>query len=59
MDLADELWKDVLIGANSSSSCAWLSLIQLKVIHRVHLSKASLCEIYPESDPESDPCGGP
>lgn len=40
-------WDCALTRVNSSSSCARLSLIQFKVLHRVHYSKAKLAEIYP------------
>ncbi|KAF3840339.1 hypothetical protein F7725_019056, partial [Dissostichus mawsoni] len=42
---------------NSSSSCARLSLIQFKVLHRLHYSKAKLSRIYPDRlDDRCDRC---
>lgn len=59
MDLAEDWWEMALDRVNSSSSCARLCLIQLKILHRAHLSKSKLHEIYPDSDPNCDRCGSP
>ena len=56
MILAADWWTLALARVNSPSSCARLSLIQLKVFHRAHLSKSKLHEIYPDSDPQCDRC---
>ena len=44
---------------HSSSLCAKLGLIQLKVLHWVHLSKARLADIYPGTDASCDRCSFP
>ena len=43
-ELSDRHW------INSSSSCARLGLIQFKVMHRAHFSRARLADIYPGTD---------
>ena len=40
--LSDEWWQRALDMVNSTSSCARLTLIQFKVLHRIHFSKAKL-----------------
>lgn len=55
VELGDH-WDCALDRVNSSSSCARLSLIQFKVLHRVHYSKAKLAEIYPGSDASCSRC---
>ena len=37
-----EYWEGALMRVNSSSSCARLALIQFKVLHRAHYSKAKI-----------------
>ena len=44
---SDDFWEKALRAVNSSSSCARLSLIQFKVVHRIHNSKARIAKIYP------------
>lgn len=44
-DLTEELWTKALKRVHTSSSCARLGLMQFKVLHRAHLSKARLPEI--------------
>ncbi|XP_072135984.1 MTOR-associated protein MEAK7 isoform X2 [Mobula birostris] len=56
MDLVEEYWAKVLNRVHFSSSCARLGLIQFKVLHRVHLSKARLVDIYPGTDAGCDRC---
>ncbi len=46
---SDRFWGEALEAVNSSSSCARLSLIQFKVLHRAHYSKAKLAKIYPDT----------
>lgn len=55
MELGD-YWDSALTRVNSSSSCARLALIQFKVLHRVHYSKAKLAEIYPGADASCARC---
>ena len=46
---SDQFWGEALEAVNSSSSCARLSLIQFKVLHRTHYSRAKLAKIYPDT----------
>lgn len=48
-NLSDHFWGKALEAVNSSSSCARLSLIQFKVLHRAHYCKAKLAKIYPDT----------
>lgn len=54
--ISESVWADVLRRVHSSSMCARHSLIQFKVIHRVHLHKSKLARIYPQIDPTCDRC---
>ena len=54
MDLNEEYRDKALKRVHSSSSCARLGLIQFKVLHRVHLTKARLGDIYPWTDAGCD-----
>ena len=53
---SDEWWEQATERVNSSSSCARLSLIQFKVLHRTHYSKARLSKIYPDVTDCCDRC---
>lgn len=45
--LPNDLWKAILEPIpSSSSSCIRHGLIQFKIVHRVHLTKAKLAKIY-------------
>lgn len=48
--LFNDVWESVLKQVHSSSSCSRYSLIQFKIVHRVHLTKAKLARIYPSTD---------
>ena len=48
--LLDRCWENALLRINSSSSCARWGLIQFKVVHRAHSSRARLADIYPGMD---------
>lgn len=48
--LSDEWWERALDRVNSTSSCADLTLIQFKVLHRIHYSKAKLKKLFNTSD---------
>ena len=56
LNLTDELWEDAIHTAWSSTPSARLELIQLKVLHRTHLSKSRLSEIYPHVADQCDKC---
>ncbi|XDV36150.1 hypothetical protein PO909_005994 [Leuciscus waleckii] len=52
ISLSEDFWEKALRAVNSSSSCARFSLIQFKVVHRIHFSKARLAKIYPGGQDE-------
>lgn len=52
----DDWWREAISRINSTTSCARLGLIQFKVFHRLHYSKARLTEIFPELDDKCDRC---
>lgn len=45
--ITDNDWKEALSRVNGSTSCARLSLIQFKVIHRTYYTNSKLSKIYP------------
>lgn len=47
---SEEFWSNALHRVNGSTSCARLSLIQFKVLHRVHLSRARITSFNPTFD---------
>ena len=49
----DSWWVRAKLQVNYSSSCARLNLIQYKVLHRIHFSKAKLAKFFPGT---SDAC---
>lgn len=55
-DLEDDIWESVLLRVNNSTSCAKLSIIQFKVLQRIHYSKARLAKIYPNTNAHCDRC---
>ena len=54
--ISDETWVRALSCVNGTSSCVRLNLIQFKVLHRTHYSKARLAKIYPELDDTCNRC---
>lgn len=56
--LRDDQWDSVFDLINTSSLSAKHSLIQLKVVHRVHFTRARLAKIYPNLDPLCPRCRG-
>lgn len=54
--LTDDQWESVLDRVHTSSSSAKHSLIQLKVVHRAHLTNARLAKMYPEVEPSCPRC---
>jgi hypothetical protein len=57
VDFTDDWWAKAIDRIGSTSSCARLGLIQFKVFHRTHFSKAELAEIYPDVDDSYNRCG--
>lgn len=56
IQLQDPWWERAKLQVNSSSSCARLNLIQFKVLHRMHFSKAKLAKIFPGSSEACNRC---
>ena len=56
LELSTDQWKNAQRNVHTSSICARHGLIQLKVLHRAHLSKVKICKMYPDSDPLCDRC---
>ena len=55
-NISDDIWDAALDRVHSSSICARHSLIQFKVLHRLHYCKTALTRIYPDIDPLCDRC---
>ena len=56
IELSANQWKDAQRNVHSSSICAKHGLIQLKILHRAHLSKVKISKMYPDADPICDRC---
>ncbi len=56
LEFEDDYWSRVLDKIRITTSCARLSFIQFKTIHRAHLSKAKLSKIYPNVSDVCDKC---
>lgn len=56
MEISDQVWIAALDRLNDTTTCARLSLIQFKILHCIHYSKAKLAKIYPDVDKQCDPC---
>lgn len=54
--LSEDTWVSILKLVNSTSLCARHCLIQFKVVHRAHISKAKLSSIYPDISPYCVKC---
>jgi len=56
LNLEDNWWDVALNKIYTSSTCARLTLIQFKVLFRIHFSKAQLSQIYPTVTDSCDRC---
>ena len=56
VQFTDVAWSNVFLRIHSSSICARHGLIQFKVAHRLHLSKARISKMYPSSDSSCNRC---
>ncbi len=54
--ISEDKWSKILKNIHSSSICARHALIQFKIVHRLHLSKVKLSQIFPEISPTCDRC---
>lgn len=52
--MEEKSWNFALQRINDSTSCTKLNIIQFKVAHQAHFSKAKLSKIYPEVDAGCD-----
>lgn len=50
MVISEDVWEEALKRVNGSTSCARLGLIQFKVVHRLHWSRAKISSFYPHMD---------
>uniref|UniRef100_A0A671TSK6 Reverse transcriptase domain-containing protein n=1 Tax=Sparus aurata TaxID=8175 RepID=A0A671TSK6_SPAAU len=57
--LTDGWWREALIRVNSTSSCAHLSLVQFKVLHKIHFTRNRLSRLFPGTNDIGDRCGLP
>lgn len=48
--IPDSTWEDAVQRVNGTTSCACLSLIQFKILHRSHYSNASLANMFGKVD---------
>lgn len=55
-NISDLEWQSTLKNIHSSSICLRHSVIQFKIIHRLHWSKTRLAKIMPDIDPTCDRC---
>lgn len=54
--LSEDTWNCILKQVHSSSICARHSLIQFKVVHRAHISKVKLAQMFPGTNPICNRC---
>ncbi len=55
-ELPNEVWEKALDRIHSSLICLWHTVIQFKVLHRLHWSKVKLAKFTPIVDPMCDQC---
>lgn len=55
-EIPDAAWDRALCWVNGTTSCARLNIIQFKVLHRLHYSKAKIAKIYPNTTDVCDRC---
>ncbi|XP_053501431.1 uncharacterized protein LOC128620443 [Ictalurus furcatus] len=56
LELEDDYWGRALDNIRTTTSCARLSFIQFKVVHRAHLSRSKLSKIYPNVPDMCEKC---
>ena len=55
-DITEDQWSNIVQKIHSTSICARHSLIQFKIVHRLHMSKVKLSKIFPGVNPICDRC---
>lgn len=58
-EISDTIWEYAQNTVNGTTSCARLSLIQFKVLHRTYYTKSKLSKIYPDIEDRCDRCNSP
>lgn len=58
-EISDTVWEYAQNKVNGTSSCARLSLIQFKVLHRTYYTKLKLSKIYPNMEDRCERCNSP
>ena len=56
IEIPEDVWESILSNIHSSSINARHTLVQFKVVHRLHYSKSRLHAIYPNTSPLCDKC---
>lgn len=56
IDISEDTWNKAIDSVNGTSCSAWLNLIQLKILYRIHYSKIKLVDLYPNIGETSDRC---
>lgn len=54
--IPDEHWEEIIDRICSTSICLKHSVIQFKIVHRLHWSKTRLCKVKADLDPVCDRC---
>lgn len=54
--IPDAVWQKVIRRIHTSSICQRHTVVQFKIVHRLHWSKVRLSKIRPELDPTCDRC---
>lgn len=54
---ADDTWQAAITRIHTSSICVRHSLIQFKILHRLHLSPSKIAKLYPGADSACPRCG--
>lgn len=57
VEFTEDIWDSILDKIHSSSICLRHEVMQFKIVHRLHWSKARLAKITPDIDPKCDRCG--
>ena len=57
MEISGEVWSEALRTVNGTSSCARMSLILFKVLHRAHMTRAKMSGFFQGVEDECERCG--
>ena len=56
IELGEDWWSEALYRINSSCACARMCLIQFKVVHRIHYTRAKLSRMFPDTTDSCNRC---